>query len=95
MAADTSGVDCEEMAERLIDLLEGELPADEHQRAAEHIRRCPCCAAMKSSFQGVRDLVRRSMEEPLSETQRADLARAVLDALAAEGARAAAPPARS
>lgn len=95
MAADTSSVDCEEMAERLIDLLEGELPAEQHQRAAEHIRRCPCCAAMKSSFQGVRDLVRRSMEEPLSETQRADLARAVLDALADEGARGTAAPVRS
>ena len=50
---------------------------------------------MKSSFQGVRDLVRRSMEEPLSETQRADLARAVLDALAAEGAPGPVAPARS
>ena len=85
-------MNCDEMTAHLIDLLQGELPADQLRSATEHLLHCPCCTALKMSFLGVRELVHQSLERPLDPADRAELARAVLVALADEGATTIAPP---
>lgn len=86
-------MNCEEMTAHLIDLLQGELPPDELRAARQHLLRCPCCTALSMSFQGVRALVHQSLEVPLSRTERAQLALAVIAAIDEGGsADAPAPP---
>ena len=77
-------MNCEEMSAHLIDLLQGELPPDLLAATRQHLQACPCCTALQMSFMGVRALVHRSMETPLTAAERAQLAERVLSAISLE-----------
>lgn len=49
---------CEEVAERLTDLLEGDLDEQDESAALEHISSCPSCEVVLSSTQEVTKLAR-------------------------------------
>lgn len=77
-------MNCEELSAHLIDLLQGELPPDLLAATRQHLLACPCCTALQMSFMGVRALVHRSMETPLTAAERAQLAETVLSAISLE-----------
>lgn len=69
---------CADMADRLTDLLEGELSEVEEAAAVEHLATCPACEAVLA---GTRDVVALAQEHgkvPLSDDERDALWRRVV-----------------
>ena len=66
-------MDCEDVAERLTDLLEGELAADEESAALDHLATCTACETVLAGTRDVIGLAKQHGRVELSEESRADL----------------------
>lgn len=72
-------MDCAEMAERLTDLMEGDLEAEAEAAALEHLATCSACETVLSETQDIVSLARNYGREPLSEDTRSQLWNRVID----------------
>lgn len=71
-------MDCTEMAERLTDLMEGDLEAEVEAAALEHLATCSACETVLSETQDVVSLARDHGRSDLSEGSRSRLWNKVL-----------------
>ena len=71
-------MDCTEMAERLTDLMEGDLEADVEAAALEHLATCSACETVLSETQDVVSLARNHGRPDLSKDSRSRLWNKVL-----------------
>src|SRR5262245_49675191 len=76
---------CEQMSDRIVELLYGELSDDGRTSLDAHLAGCDRCRSEIEAFRGARAAVRRVLDEPLPAAARANILRA-----AAEQAQAAA-----
>ena len=72
-------MECSELAERLTDLLEGELGEAEEAAAVEHLATCSACETVMAQTREVMDLARDHGRVALSDDDRARLWSEVLD----------------
>lgn len=66
-------MECAELAERLTDLMEGELEAEEEAAALDHLATCSSCETVLAETQDVIGLARDHGRAKLSEDGRAEL----------------------
>jgi len=63
-------MNCSELADRLTDLLEGDLSEDDEAAAVEHLATCSACETVLAGTQQVVALVKDHGQIALSDTQR-------------------------
>lgn len=76
---------CDEMADRLTDLLEGDLSAEEEQAALAHLATCPNCEQVLAEVRGLLGAAPAAGREALDPGARDRLRAAVVDELAGRG----------
>jgi anti-sigma factor RsiW len=59
---------CEELADRIVDYVDGELPAEEAQTVARHLSECPRCRQIANDLQRSLDLARVIWQDNLADT---------------------------
>jgi anti-sigma factor RsiW len=69
---------CEELAERIVDYVDGELPADEAEIVARHLSECPRCRQIASDLQRSLSLAKVIWEDNLAPPAAAATVRHVL-----------------
>lgn len=77
-------MDCEHLAERLTDFLEGDLEEAEQRAAVEHLATCPACETVLSGTRDVMEVARDYGRVPLSDDDQARLWERVSGEITAE-----------
>ena len=72
---------CEQMAEHLTDLMEGNLAEEEEAAALEHLASCPACETVLAETRDVIELVGDHGRVPLSDEDKARMFGAISDAM--------------
>lgn len=72
---------CDDLAERLTDLLEGELGESEEAAALEHLASCPRCETVLAETRGVVELTATHGRLSLSDADRGRMLSSVVDGI--------------
>jgi anti-sigma factor RsiW len=72
---------CDEVAERLLDFVEGDLADADHVRIERQIQGCVPCAELVRTYSAVGGLVRAAMEVEVDAALQAELDAAIFGAL--------------
>jgi len=72
---------CTEVAERLTDLMEGDLPEPEEAEALEHLASCPSCEAVLADTREVVELARDHGRVSLTDADRSAMLSSLLGAV--------------
>ncbi len=67
---DETRMNCEQVADRLTDLMEGDLPEQEQEAALSHLATCDRCEAVLADTQSASDLAREHGRVELNDADR-------------------------
>jgi anti-sigma factor RsiW len=74
-------MDCETLATRLTDFLEGSLGEADHDAALEHLSTCASCEQVLAETTLMRDMLQRHAPAELTDEESGDLLREILGSL--------------
>ena len=66
-------ISCKDSVDLLVELLDGELPAEEERRLLAHIDACPPCVAFVKTYKATTGLCRRALAKKMPQELSAKL----------------------